>query len=92
MYHGIPKNARQDPKFDTYGDYPVPSGNIQNKGDGTGPKGTSRRIGRHSDSALAGGAQGTKSAAGFLYFHAAGFVYDGGTGPFRRARLLCLCR
>jgi len=39
VYHGIPKNARQDPKFDTYGDYPVPSGNIQMMGDGTGKKG-----------------------------------------------------
>ncbi|HVT08568.1 MAG TPA: hypothetical protein VHO67_14000, partial [Polyangia bacterium] len=39
VYHGIPKNARQDPLFDTYGDYPVPSGNIQMMGDGTGKKG-----------------------------------------------------
>jgi hypothetical protein len=39
VYHGIPKNARQDPNFDMYGDYPVPSGNIQNNGEGTGVKG-----------------------------------------------------
>lgn len=39
VYHGIPKNARQDPNFDSYGDYPVPSGNIQMLGDGTGEKG-----------------------------------------------------
>ncbi|HXJ20903.1 MAG TPA: hypothetical protein VMT03_11785 [Polyangia bacterium] len=40
VYHGIPMNARQDPNFDSYGDYPVPSGMIQNKGDGTGVSGT----------------------------------------------------
>jgi hypothetical protein len=40
VYHGIPPMARQDPKFDSYGDYPVPSGNIENKGDGTGPNGS----------------------------------------------------
>ncbi|MES1204963.1 MAG: hypothetical protein ABUS79_03415 [Pseudomonadota bacterium] len=39
VYHGIPKNARQDPNFGSYGDYPVPSGNIQLNGDGTGKKG-----------------------------------------------------
>ncbi len=40
VYHGIPPMARQDPNFDSYGDYPVPSGNIQNNGDGTGLKGS----------------------------------------------------
>jgi hypothetical protein len=40
VFHGIPPNARQDPNFDSYGDYPVPSGNIQNMGDGTGLNGT----------------------------------------------------
>jgi hypothetical protein len=39
VYHGIPKDARMDPNFDSYGDYPVPSGNIQNIGDGSGAKG-----------------------------------------------------
>jgi len=33
-------NARADPNFDSYADYPVPSGNIQNKGDGNGLDGT----------------------------------------------------
>ncbi|HXU64924.1 MAG TPA: hypothetical protein VN962_24670 [Polyangia bacterium] len=40
VYHGIPPMAREDPKFDSYGDYPVPSGNIENKGDGTGLNGS----------------------------------------------------
>jgi hypothetical protein len=40
VYHGIPPMARDDPNFDSYADYPVPSGNIQNKGDGTGLDGT----------------------------------------------------
>lgn len=40
VYHGIPKDARLDPNFDSYPDYPVPSGNIQMKGDGTGVSGT----------------------------------------------------
>ncbi len=39
VYHGIPKDARMDPNFDSYPDYPVPSGNIQNHGDGSGAKG-----------------------------------------------------
>lgn len=39
VYHGIPPGAHQAPDYDPNGDYPVPSGNIQNNGDGTGVKG-----------------------------------------------------
>jgi hypothetical protein len=39
VYHGIPPGAHQAPDYNPNGDYPVPSGNIQNNGDGTGAKG-----------------------------------------------------